>query len=72
MQNLCVCCGLPIPEGRQVCKACEEHGKPTTADLVEVVRCKDCRHWHCGNCYRLEFARPTDFCSYGKRKDLGK
>lgn len=24
--NLCICCGDEIPEGRQVCKACE-HGK---------------------------------------------
>ena len=24
MDNTCVCCGVEIPEGRQVCKACEE------------------------------------------------
>ena len=24
MDNTCVCCGAVIPEGRQVCKACEE------------------------------------------------
>lgn len=24
MDNTCVCCGKEIPEGRQVCKACEE------------------------------------------------
>lgn len=24
MNNTCVCCGAEIPEGRQVCKACEE------------------------------------------------
>ena len=24
MDNTCVCCGAEIPEGRQVCKACEE------------------------------------------------
>ena len=23
MNNLCVCCGQIIPEGRQVCKVCE-------------------------------------------------
>ena len=22
-ENICVCCGRPIPEGRQVCKQCE-------------------------------------------------
>ena len=24
MNNICVCCGETIPEGRQVCKSCEE------------------------------------------------
>lgn len=24
MENRCVCCGAVIPEGRQVCPACEE------------------------------------------------
>lgn len=24
MDNTCVCCGAEIPEGRQICKACEE------------------------------------------------
>ena len=45
------------------------------ADVVEVVRCRDCKHWeheedvdfvckrHYG--YRLS----TDFCSYGERKE---
>lgn len=23
-ENKCTCCGEPIPEGRQVCPACEE------------------------------------------------
>lgn len=45
MDNLCVCCGLPIPEGRQVCPDCENHGK-NERELVEVVRCKDCKHWN--------------------------
>ncbi len=38
------------------------------ADFVEVVRCKDCKHWSNGDCYRLELSRPDDFCSYGERK----
>lgn len=31
--NTCVCCGAPIPEGRQVCHACEKgdtHGQNTS------------------------------------------
>ena len=46
----------------------------STVDAVEVVRCKDCRHYYpdtlscrklicCANWY------PEDFCSYGERKD---
>ena len=31
MNDFCVCCGAPVPEGRQVCWICEreaeEHGK---------------------------------------------
>lgn len=50
------------------------------ADVVEVVRCRDCVFWEpasptrtSGNCNR-SFDIPawaTDFCSYGKRKDGG-
>ena len=40
-----------------------------TIDAVEVVRCKDCRYWNNGDCYRLELSRPDDFCSYGERKE---
>lgn len=38
-------------------------------DFVEVVRCKDCKYWNNGDCYRLELSRPDDFCSYGERKE---
>ena len=41
-----------------------------SADMVEVVRCKDCKWWQknaqrCGD--RKMFA--DDYCSYGERKD---
>lgn len=55
-----------------------------TADVVEVVRCKDCEHyieyplserakeialW--GKCNKNKhLVYPTDFCSYGKRKEV--
>lgn len=38
------------------------------AEVVPVVRCKDCKFWDFGDCYRLELSRPDDFCSYGERK----
>ena len=38
------------------------------ADVDPVVRCKDCKFWDFGDCYRVELSRPDDFCSYGERK----
>ena len=51
-----------------------------TADVVEVVRCKDCKynafqqpngtiHCHAKRNLICEFRSPDDFCSYGERKD---
>lgn len=40
-----------------------------TEDVVPVVRCKDCKYWDNGDCYRIELTRPDDYCSYGERKD---
>lgn len=83
----CVCCGQIIPEGRQVCIICgKKVDTKVKADVVEVVKCKDCKHsdLYCGN-YRCEnsqtpwvndefaiFVEPTDFCSYGERKEDGE
>lgn len=51
------------------------------ADVVEVVRCKDCKHYSDFdpmNCKRLSFhfckkfsniTIENDFCSYGERKE---
>ena len=55
-----------------------------TADVVEVVRCKDCEKWDTSNqfltscaCTRWSLSRtsprltrPDDFCSFGKRKEV--
>lgn len=51
----------------------------STADVVEVVRCKDCVHYcgfeHCKNgiCDRDSVSKravyPTDFCSCGEKKE---
>ena len=53
-----------------------------TADVVEVVRCKDCRYWqdnqegHYPNelCPwdKGETPNEDDFCSFGERRDYGK
>lgn len=48
-----------------------------TVDAVEVVRCKDCKHFVtlqgvpcCDNFFGLGFPHPSgdDFCSYGERR----
>ena len=49
------------------------NGVPSAHDVVEVVRCKDCRYWENGRCYLLRDAtievRDNDYCSYGERAD---
>lgn len=54
----------------------EEHGIPFCgkADVVDVVRCKDCKEWDeekhwCSirDSYGWDY-KPNDYCSYGVRK----
>ncbi len=49
-----------------------------TADVVEVVRCKNCKHFRFsdfsdmyGECSQahIRLVSPYSFCSYGERKD---
>lgn len=48
-----------------------------TADVVEVVRCKDCKHLikdifnrtACNRTFDMFGVLKDDFCSYGERKD---
>lgn len=43
------------------------------ADVVPVVRCRDCKHWrsYWGRCYKHnEYGMASDdFCSYGEREE---
>lgn len=46
--------------------------KAPTADVVEVVRCKDCKHYkgEQSNCWLMRAKmQPTDYCSYGERRE---
>jgi hypothetical protein len=67
-------------EGRRVAFK-SDIDKIPTADVVEVVRCKDCKHCTltedgeynpedivCGY-FMTDGMNSTDFCSYGERKD---
>lgn len=44
-----------------------------TADVAEVVRCKDCKYLHSdahgGYCVFRGLATSDDFCSFGERND---
>ena len=51
--------------------------KLTAADVVEVVRCSECKYFgkelkqgkhSCLN-YQLPYCSENDYCSYGERKD---
>ena len=49
-----------------------------SVDAVEVVRCKDCKHYadygrvrDCQKYEGMNFPNEDDFCSYGERKDNG-
>ena len=76
-------------DGKLVFAACEIKqdfadmiSNATTVDAVEVVRCKDCKHYkpqkksahwenranYCNRVVTIK-VQPDDFCSYGERKD---
>lgn len=46
------------------------------ADVVEVVRCKDCKHLMFSDCYGecsrayLGIVSPNDYCSHGERRKI--
>jgi hypothetical protein len=53
-------------------------GFSPTADVVEVVRCKDCKHYKTPECAmwlecsacggQWDWCNPNDYCSYGERR----
>ncbi len=50
--------------------------KQPAADVVEVVRCKDCKHFTAGYCCRdikgrsqMHYMGDNAFCSYGAKMD---
>ena len=43
----------------------------STADVAEVVRCKDCKHFVseiCRHDFAMNLSRADHFCSYGERR----
>lgn len=54
--------------------------KMSTIDVVEVVRCRDCKYYEripnrggpmCTEFLGLTIPDSDDFCSYGERKEYG-
>lgn len=85
-EDRCICCGEIVPEGRMVCPACEKRAekerdlaeelvsKWARGELVEVVRCKDCKFYNQrGSCFlrftNLALIDKNNFCSCGRRKE---
>lgn len=61
-------------------KAIENIAEKCTVDAVEVVRCKDCKHYQtepfskdgekvCYRCDDYQYTDKDDFCSCGERKE---
>ena len=57
------------------CPLCQLHrpfteiSKISTADVVEVVRCKDCKYFsEFQHCSVLGFCEPNEYCSRGERR----
>ena len=62
----------------KTCEAMAKRHQEEIADMVSVVRCKECRHWkwiEWAKEYRCTVrntafnARADDYCSYGERRE---
>lgn len=68
----------PKWDGHTPSDAIERIGALPAADLVEVVRCKDCKHLMFSDCYGecgkgyMGIVNHDDFCSYGERRECAK
>lgn len=62
---------IPYAQGARAMAIVVEQMSP--ADVVPVVRCRDCKHWksYWGRCYKHdEYGMASDdFCSYGEKRE---
>ena len=64
--------GIPYTDFIEVAERCMDDIQ--NADVVEVVRCKDCKYYEPnGVCANINFlsVKPNDFCSYAERTEAG-
>ena len=67
-----IMCTDPLYSGRCKKECIERYEKEMgakQADLVEVVRCKDCKHYNNMCLMTDDGTSLDDFCSYGERRD---
>ena len=56
--------GMFLDKSKDYCAACKAIERLHAADVVKVVRCKDCKHFtYCEN----DCCMPGNFCSQGER-----
>ena len=67
----CPDCGASLDPGERCDCREEQKEKCPAADVVEVVRCKDCRYmYEIGWCSLHDTPMDcTDFCSYGEPRE---
>ena len=82
IEHYCECCGQCCDLENCCCQTVTDILDFQTEDAVEVIRCKDCKHWYEqeGVClkiysdgavspYAWQYRNSDDFCSCGERKD---
>ena len=62
--------GSPRPKTIDIADIIKRIEDFPTEDVVEVVRCKDCKFYGNGDCsvQSVRSMYPNDYCSYGERR----
>ena len=63
--------GTPKPKTIDIADVIKRIEDFHTEDVVEVVRCKDCKFYGNGDCsvQSVRSMYPNDYCSYGERRN---
>ena len=63
--------GTPRPKTIDIADVIKKIEEFPTEDVVEVVRCKDCKFYGNGDCsvQSVRSMYPNDYCSYGERRE---
>ena len=63
--------GTPKPKTIDIADVIKRIEEFPTEDVIEVVRCKDCKFYGNGDCsvQSVRSMYPNDYCSYGERRN---